>query len=117
MYFFGDTSNSITTDTDAPCIKPDKYCSVSNESMQIQNPRVVLLENLRQSCVYMTYSLDIFWTYMMNFSELCADINNPTFNEDCAHNVLALVGADKEQINQCMKNLVGSKIILFKNFI
>jgi hypothetical protein len=76
--------------------------------MQIDNARVVLLENIRQSCIFKTYDMqtDIYWNYMMNFSELCADINNLLFTEECSYKVMKLVNVVSTDIETCMEKLI-----------
>ena len=72
--------------------------------------RVVLIENLRQSCIYKMniIDLDVYWNYMITFSDTCADINNPLFDEKCAKNVMNVLGIDGDAVFECMKELVKS---------
>jgi hypothetical protein len=81
-----------------------------NIDMRVTNPRVILLENLRQSCIYTLNTLDIrpYWQYMMQFSDTCGDINNPIFTEECSKNIMDYVGLDHEKVNQCMDNQIKS---------
>lgn len=87
--------------------------------MNISNPRVMLMENIRQSCIFDTYSsdTDTYWNYMMNFSDDCIDIKNPNFTEDCANAVMTKLKLDTEKVNSCIKKEVKSKNfeILTKN--
>jgi hypothetical protein len=78
--------------------------------MRISNPRVILLENIRQSCIYSTNTKDIkpYWDYMENFSETCADLNNPMFTEECANGIIDYLRLDKETINKCIKREIES---------
>lgn len=80
--------------------------------MKINNARIILLENLRQSCIYLTTSektLDTYWNYMTKFSDDCADVNNLVFNEDCATAVMDSLKIDAGEINNCMENEIKSK--------
>lgn len=76
--------------------------------MNIKNERIMLMENIRQSCIYQlnTADLDPYWDYMMIFSDTCADINNPLFDEKCANNVMQALGIDKEKVKECMEKLI-----------
>lgn len=78
--------------------------------MKISNPRITLLENIRQSCIYLTTlaDTDIYWKYMMTFSDTCADINNLLFNEDCSTEVMRSVGIKVENLEKCMQTEIIS---------
>jgi hypothetical protein len=74
--------------------------------LKVMNPRIILLENLRQSCIYHTYrveNLDMYWNYMINFAEACADPKNPLFTEECAVDMLKFTGIDEAKIIACME--------------
>ena len=81
-------------------------CATSNYQFNIKNPRIILLENIRQSCVYKEYGLEKYWNYMSRFGEFCLDLNNPDFNGECANKVLNMTILDYETINNCMKNMI-----------
>jgi hypothetical protein len=69
------------------------------------------MENIRQSCIYNTFKnddMDLYWNYMINFSDTCVDPNNPLFTEECATNMMQYTGISLETINQCMKQAVNS---------
>ena len=68
------------------------------------------MENIRQSCIYQmdTKDIDIYWNYMITFSDTCADLNNPLFDHECAEGVMSVLGIDKNSIEECMKKLIES---------
>ena len=114
---YEDTDNSIhdIKNNTTPCIKSSKLCSTPNPSLLITNPRVILLENVRQSCIYSLYNIDTYWEYMINFRDVCADTNNPSFNSECSYNVLKLtksIPSDStsiELIETCMHNMINEE--------
>jgi len=69
------------------------------------------MENIRQSCIYNlnTQDLDPYWKYMMTFSDTCADINNPLFDEKCSKNVMAATGIDENKVKECMEKLIKNQ--------
>jgi hypothetical protein len=79
--------------------------------MRVSNPRVILLENIRQSCIYKlnTQNIKTYWQYMIQFSDTCADINNPIFSEDCSKNIMDFVGIDHQSVDDCIKSEINSK--------
>jgi hypothetical protein len=100
------TSNELSANSNAPCVKDYHYCTTSNYNINVNNPRVILMENLRQSCIYETFGLDSYWTYMVRFTEQCADIEKLNFNEKCAIDVIKYLKFNEEELEECLKNLV-----------
>ena len=111
-----DTSNTIELPDDEkqgrePCVKNDHYCVLENNDLKISNPRYVLLENIRQSCIYNMFDLGTYWNYMETFTELCADPNNPTFNLECSMNALrsSSLYDSSDDITECMKEMTANQ--------
>jgi len=116
------SSNELDAERSEPCIKDSQFCGSTNSSkilknfliiylfieLNIQKERYVLMENIRQSCIYElnTQDLDPYWNYMMAFSDTCVDLNNPLFDEKCAKNVMTALGIDDNKVTQCMEKLI-----------
>ncbi len=81
-------------------------------AMRVSNPRIVLLENIRQSCIYLLHTQNIkpYWQYMIQFSDTCADINNPIFTEECSKNIMDFVGIDHQAVETCIAAQINSKL-------
>ena len=116
IYLNDETSNAIDDpdseeQSTAPCVKSSHYCVSPNNDLKINNPRFILMENIRQSCIYNLFDLSEYWSYMEAFSELCADPNNPTFNPECSVNAMKSAGLyDREEnITDCMHGLIENK--------
>lgn len=112
IFLYEETSDSIDANkVKSPCIKQQHFCVSENNDLHIDNPRFILMENVRQSCIYLVLPLNDYWEYMIQFSELCADINNPSFNQNCAENAMkaAYIDSKKEKIENCMKDLIQQK--------
>ena len=43
------------------------------------------------------------------FAETCADIDTPSFNENCSNDVMKYSNIDADDINKCMKQEIESK--------
>jgi hypothetical protein len=102
--------NSISEKSAIPCVKESKMCATSNHALQIDNPRRILLENIRETCVYQQFGQEAYWNYMTNFNTLCFDAKNPLFNEECALSVFKKIQSgenDEETLNNCMKQLIN----------
>ena len=79
--------NTLSEKSSVPCIKESRMCSTSNHALQIDNPRRILLENIRETCVYQEFGQEVYWNYMTTFNTMCFDGKNPLFNEECALSV------------------------------
>lgn len=91
------------------CFKEGHFCGSFNLDLKIENSRLVLLENLRQKCIYEVYPLKTYWNYMKNFSDLCADLSFPTFNKKCSKEVMRLVKIDNSKVEECMQAEITKK--------
>ena len=100
------TSNELSSKSKIPCIKDKPFCVNSENDLEIDNPRLILLENLRQSCIHEIFHISLFWEYMVNFSDKCADYDNPKFNEECSNEIIKNLNLDLSEINACMKDLI-----------
>ena len=106
-----ESENDIRNKDDFPCFskKEKNFCSTRNLDLNIENGRYVLLENLRQSCIFINHGLDTFWDYMVEFGKQCSNLKNPIFNEECSklsfyH--LKFKESDYRKIEDCMQDLV-----------
>ena len=103
--------NNIKNKGTTPCFSKNdiKYCSTNNTDLKIVNPRFVLLENLRQSCIFINHGVDTYWKYMIKFGELCTNLLFPIFNEECSKTALyqiKLNDKDYNKIETCMQDLI-----------
>ena len=48
-------NNEITDKSEYPCVKDFRMCSGNNHQLNINNPKTVLMENIRQSCIFQEY--------------------------------------------------------------
>ena len=106
-----ESNNDIRNKEDFPCFskKEMKYCSTKNLDLNIENGRYVLLENIRQSCIFINHGLDTYWDYMVEFGKQCTNLKNPIFNEECAklsYYHLKFKENDYYKIEDCMQDLV-----------
>lgn len=110
-YKLYESNNDAKNKENYPCFtKKDIYfCSTKNADLNIENPRYVLLENLRQSCIFITLGLDDYWNYMIEFGKNCANLKNPLFNEECSYLSflqLKYKEGDYNLIKGCMQDLI-----------
>ena len=99
-------SNELSDKLSYPCVKEFRMCTTVNRQLNINNPRIILMENIRQSCIYREYGKDKYWDYMLRFGEKCTNLEFPNFNEECASRVLNISLINYEIIKNCMKNMI-----------
>ena len=103
---FCPAENSLNETADT-CFFDGKYCGGINNDLNITNSRLVLLENLRQKCIFEEENIEIYWKYMIKFSDVCADINMPTFNKKCSYQVMKLAKVNTKKNELCMNKAIG----------
>ena len=110
-------SNELSDKSSYPCVKEFRMCTTVNHQLNINNPRIILMENIRQSCIYQEYGKDIYWDYMLRFGEICANLKIPFFNEECASKVINISAINYEIIQNCMKNMIDKHGKIEEDFI
>ena len=101
--------NTLSEKSFVPCVKESRMCATSNHGLQIDNARRILLENIRETCIYQEFGQETYWKYMTEFNILCFDTKNPLFNEECALNVFKKDNKNENDIsvlNRCMKQVI-----------
>jgi len=101
--------NTLSEKTYIPCIKETRMCATPNYSYQIDNARKILLENIRETCIYQEFGQETYWNYMIQFNILCFDMKAPLFNEECAMNAFKKIGNNDNDyilLKRCMNQLI-----------
>ena len=85
------------------CVSKGLYCSLPKSTSSVQDGRAVVLENLRQKCMYNLFStnMDYYYSYMSYFYSKCLNINIPKFNYACSRSVLAEIGLNEDYLDKC----------------
>jgi hypothetical protein len=89
---------------DNDCFSGGRYCAVDSSNEKIKG-RDIILEDLRQKCIYNTYyTVPIlkhkWWQYMEDVHVNCFE----AINEDCSRNAHARVGLSWDHTEECVKN-------------
>jgi len=91
------------------CLANGKYCTTPRYDLGVMSGKQILLEDLRQKCIYLINSdksnknandLEDYWDYMGSFYEQC--ILGTRFNQDCSYEVAQEVGIEVESIEKCI---------------
>lgn len=106
----GPYTTRLDDELDEGCI--GSYCGIVNHDLNIKNPKLVTLENLRQKCIYELYPLDFYWNYMISFDEICFSYDHKLteFNQECISKVLSTVEKKQDSFNQEDNNRLTSEL-------
>ena len=63
--FDNNISINENSNSNIPCVKESRMCATSNHIMQIENPRKILIENIRETCIFQEFGQEIYWKYML----------------------------------------------------
>mmetsp|Transcript_19009 Transcript_19009/g.26326 ORF Transcript_19009/g.26326 Transcript_19009/m.26326 type:complete len:693 (-) Transcript_19009:189-2267(-) len=101
----------------AQCLTKGKYCASDpdDDLEKGYTGRDVVLENLRQLCVYQEANASgtpwLWWDYVSHFSSRCK-MDQVLFNTQCAEPIITGVGLDLGKVQQCMGQPDGEHAIL-----
>ena len=104
-------NNILSNSLEEPCFSKNEihYCATNNTDLGIYLPRRVLKENLRQSCIFIIFGLDVYWKYMIDFGKRCLNLKKPLFTEECSLVSMYNIGINTNnftKIKDCMQDLI-----------
>eukprot|EP00340_Litonotus_pictus_P002429 CAMPEP_0170517792 /NCGR_PEP_ID=MMETSP0209-20121228/3657_1 /TAXON_ID=665100 ORGANISM="Litonotus pictus, Strain P1" /NCGR_SAMPLE_ID=MMETSP0209 /ASSEMBLY_ACC=CAM_ASM_000301 /LENGTH=475 /DNA_ID=CAMNT_0010803133 /DNA_START=1 /DNA_END=1428 /DNA_ORIENTATION=+ len=114
---FCPSSNTLDDTPEDTCFFDGKFCGSFNANLEIENSRLVLLENLRQKCIFEKYPTEKYWTYMSKFSDICSDLYLPTFNKKCSKEVMKIAKISNSQVEECMTENLAPMADDKKNYL
>lgn len=91
------------------CLANGKYCAQPRYDLGVFQGREILLEDIRQKCIYLVSNGKIksnqvdpllYWNYMANFYDNCITKNK--FNSECSYETVEDLGVSQEVINGCL---------------
>jgi hypothetical protein len=90
------------------CVSRGKYCYFPKETTIIKDGQSIIMEDLRQKCIYETSkksdNLMVYYTYMNYFHSQCLVKDRiPHFNENCAKKILYSI-SNAANIDSCISN-------------
>ena len=101
------------------CVSKGKYCYFPKEDTIIQDGQKILMESLRQKCMYKknTDNLKNYYEYMKSFYSNCLDSYNIKFNERCSKQTLDSLGYPIEYLDDCVAESFGVNSLLSSSYI
>lgn len=79
------------------CVSGGSYCSFPSSVDASGRGRVILLESLKESCIFEIYHEEVFFRYIEKFQKC-----SPQFSEICSINVMDSLLIDKKQVRKCV---------------
>jgi len=110
------------------CIGKGLYCALPRYDIGIFNGQNIIIENIRQKCIFniaknqyksTKYKLTeenlkernhIYFNYMTNFKEICINKTETEnkFDTDCANKVLEIIGLNTDFVEECLHTSYNS---------
>jgi len=94
------------SDSPSNCLCNGKYCAEDPDEIRENTGADVLLEDLRQVCLFNEYSSDTYISYMLNYDTFCLRQGKM---KDCGSMMVKWVGADVERIDRCINGYFDTK--------
>ena len=98
------------------CFSKGKYCHFPKKNSIAKSFDIVLIEDLRQKCIYLKYgiqNINYYFDYMNCFYKEC--YLNEEFNIECSESCIEKVGIKTKTIDKCVAESFGVKKKLNKN--
>ena len=103
------------------CVSKGKYCYFPKETTITQDGREILLESLRQKCMYKkslkAKKMKYYFDYMDKFYKNCLAVPTPRFNDRCSKQNLDLMGFGVDFLDECVGDSFGVKTLLSSSFV
>ena len=103
------------------CVSKGKYCYFPKETTITQDGREILLESLRQKCMYKkslkAKKMKYYFDYMDKFYKNCLSVPTPRFNDRCSKQNLDLMGFGVDFLDECVGDSFGVKTLLSSSFV
>ena len=101
------------------CVTKGKYCYFPKENTITQDGQRILIESLRQKCMYIKSKdkLRYYYEYMQSFYKECLNSGVPRFNERCAKQVLENLGYPIDYLDECIADSFGVNSLLSSSYI
>lgn len=79
------------------CVSNGNYCAFEPSHESSATGRDVVMEGLRQKCIFKA-NVNAYFTYMASFFSACAH----SFREDCSKKILGKTSLDWDQVDKCV---------------
>ena len=102
------------------CVTKGKYCYFPKETTITQDGRAILMESLRQKCMYFKSlekkKIKYYYDYMDDFYKNCLLMHTPRFNDRCSKQNLDSRGFGIDFLDDCVADSFGVKNLLSSSY-
>ena len=103
------------------CVTKGKYCYFPKETTITQDGQSILLESLRQKCMYFkskeSKKIKYYYGYLNYFYKNCLILPIPRFNDRCSKQNLDIMGFSIDYLDECIAESFGVKSLLSTSYI
>ena len=103
------------------CVTRGKYCYFPKETTITQDGERILLESLRQKCMYQKSielkKIKYYYQYLDYFHKNCLLVPTPRFNDRCSKQNLDIMGFGVDYLDECIANSFGVRTLLSSTYI
>ena len=103
------------------CVTRGKYCYFPKETTITQDGQRILLESLRQKCMYFKSielkKIKYYYQYLDYFHKNCLLVPTPRFNDRCSKQNLDVMGFGVDYLDECIADSFGVRTLLSSSFI
>lgn len=113
--------NPATAKRELNCVTKGKYCYFPKETTITQDGQKILLESLRQKCMYFksieNKKIKYYYDYLNYFHKNCLLVPTPRFNERCSKQNLDTLGYGFDYLDECIAGSFGVATLLSSSYI
>ena len=100
------------------CVTKGKYCYFPRETTIIQDGHKILIESLRQKCMFIkSKEIKNYYEYLDTFYKNCLKYYIPKFNMRCAKQTLDILGYPIDYLDKCVSDSFGVENLLSSSYI
>ena len=95
------------------CVSRGKYCYFPKETTIIQEGQKILLEDIRQKCMFKLSkekSTKFYHEYMNTFAKKCINNSQKTLSVSCSEETLIELGYPANYLDECVADSFGVKV-------
>ena len=91
--------------SDTNCISRGVYCYYPKETTITQEGRKILMEDIRQKCMYRLNrgdNIKYYFKYLATFAKLCINTEKKSLTRECSQKTLIELGYSKDYLDKCV---------------
>ena len=92
------------------CLSRGVYCYYPKETTITQEGRKILLENIRQKCMYelnKENNIKQYFKYLATFAKLCINVEKKSLTRECSQLTLKNLGYAEDYLDECIAGSFG----------